>query len=281
MASAAQQKESTTDVLDTLPVFPEVVLRLHELVEDDNTTIPQMADLISTSPALLAELLRYVNSPRYSMGQEVTSAHIAVGVIGRHAVTSLLTTSALRETFTGFNCSQVTMADFFRYGVAVAATLDVIAEADDVELDGEAIAMGVLHNLGELALIHAQGDDFVRGLRLAPDAATTSRYQLAVDLYGLDFYAVGSALMRKWGLPEIYCDTAASIPEGSRCLRPEEQVTALRKAIAHTRINHAICPRWWLSQAQEFSPGLIDGATVGEILEESTERHERLANLLV
>ena len=266
--------------LDDLPVFPEVVLRLQELVRDENSTIPAMAELINSSPTLLAHLLRYVNSPRYSMGVEVSSAQIAIGVIGRQAATSLLTTVAFRETFQDFSCRHVALADFFKYGLAVAATIDVIAEADKIAMPTEPIAIGILHNIGELAMLQAMTDDYNEHVIEAENSAVASRAERELSAFGFDHYKLGADLMRKWGLPDLYSEIAESIPESAAVSCDEKVVVCIRTALAHTRINHAICPKWWLSEAAEFSPSLISGETVSTILSESAERYETLSNML-
>ena len=279
----AQQPESqakTKVCLDDLPVFPEVVLRLQELVQDENSTIPAMAELINTSPTLLAQLLRYVNSPRYSMGVEVESAQIAIGVLGRHTTTSLLTTVALRETFHEFSSRHVTLANFFQYGLAVAATIEAVSEVKKLEMSLESIAIGILHNIGELALLHTMSDDYTREVVDAADRAASCRSTRELNAFGFDHYGFGVKLMRKWGLSESYCLITESIPESAPVTCEESDIVCLRTAIAHTRINHSICPKWWLSEAAEFSPALISGETVSDVLSEATERYEKLSSML-
>ncbi|MEM7209885.1 MAG: HDOD domain-containing protein [Pseudomonadota bacterium] len=265
--------------LDSLPVFPEVVLRLQELIQDENSTIPQIAEIITSSPVLLAHLLRYANSPRYSMGTQVTSPMIAINIIGRSTTISLLTTVALRDTFKEFNSKYLVLNDFVRYGIAIAATLEIVAEYDDFELNLEPIALGVLHNIGELAILHTMHDEYTAAVIKSGDQSTKSRFQRELQAFGYDHYSLGAQLMTHWGLPPIYSKICLSIPENNPCLCDEELIQNLRKAIAHTRINYNICPKWWLSEAGEFSPNLIDGETVSEILTESTERHEELLRL--
>ena len=86
--------------------------------------------------------------------------------------------------------------------------------------------------------------------------------------------------MRKWGLPDSYAELTESIPETASATCDKNDVECLRTAIAHTRINHSICPKWWLSEAGEFSPSLISGDTVSEVLSEATERYEKLSSML-
>jgi HD-like signal output (HDOD) protein len=49
-----------------LPSLPEVCLRVRDVAEDVNTTIPQLAQLISQDAGLSARIIKVSNTPPYA-----------------------------------------------------------------------------------------------------------------------------------------------------------------------------------------------------------------------
>ncbi len=56
----------------TLPALPQVVTKIQNLLQSENASISQVGELIASDPALVAQLLKVVNSAYYSLPQEIT-----------------------------------------------------------------------------------------------------------------------------------------------------------------------------------------------------------------
>ena len=70
----------------TLPALPEVVGQVQSMMSDDTTDIGKVADLISSEPALLAQILKVVNSAYYGLPKEITKARFAIAFLGYNEV---------------------------------------------------------------------------------------------------------------------------------------------------------------------------------------------------
>lgn len=82
-----------------LPTLPEVALRVHRLVEDEPTSIAQIAMLLSLDPALSARLLQVANSPLYRGSETTENIKMAVTRLGNDVVRNLVTSLVMQQLF--------------------------------------------------------------------------------------------------------------------------------------------------------------------------------------
>ena len=73
-----------------LPSLPAVALRVMDLTQKNDVTAQQVADAISMDPALVAKVLRTVNSPFYGCSQAISSMNGAVVLLGMQSVKTLV-----------------------------------------------------------------------------------------------------------------------------------------------------------------------------------------------
>jgi two-component system cell cycle response regulator len=75
---------------EELPTLPNVASELITLTAREDTTIADLAALVSQDMSLSAKILKVSNSSFYSFPQEIVSIKQAVGILGMNAVRSLV-----------------------------------------------------------------------------------------------------------------------------------------------------------------------------------------------
>jgi len=73
-----------------IPSLPEVVTEVLRLLNDPGSEIQQFEDVLGKDPALVAKMLRVVNSPFYGLARPMTSIKEAVMVLGFRSLRSLV-----------------------------------------------------------------------------------------------------------------------------------------------------------------------------------------------
>lgn len=69
-----------------LPPLPDVVTRLREVMQAEDVNVSDVSGLIEKDPALVAQILKIVNSAYYSIPREITDIKFAVGYLGIHEI---------------------------------------------------------------------------------------------------------------------------------------------------------------------------------------------------
>ena len=70
----------------TLPALPAVVGEIQSLIHDADVDMKKVAELINSDPAILAQVLKIVNSAYYGLPREVTNVQFAIAFLGLNEV---------------------------------------------------------------------------------------------------------------------------------------------------------------------------------------------------
>ena len=89
--------------IDRLPTLPGVAIKILEAVQDKNSGLKELADILSTDPPLSAEVLRLINSPYYGLNSRITSVTHAVNLLGATTVKNLALSFSVIKCFQSDN----------------------------------------------------------------------------------------------------------------------------------------------------------------------------------
>ena len=208
--------------------LPPIAAQVLQIAEGETFSAHELAQAISSDPALIARVLRIANSPYYGFPRRITTIRDAVVLLGfRQVRSTLIATSAMRAmaSYEGIDTTA-----FWRHSVTVGLLADLSSRTRCVR-PAEAFTAGVLHNLGRLALDHARPADFRRARRFAED------YHVPVHiaerrLFGFTDADVGGALALRWGFPE---DLAVAIARHADAPATAEEATSLAGVVSRAR----------------------------------------------
>ena len=79
--------------IDTLKPIPQVANRIMSLVEDPNSSMSQLTDVIAYDQALTTNLLRVCNSAHFGLSRKVESVHQAIVYVGMDQLADLVLVS--------------------------------------------------------------------------------------------------------------------------------------------------------------------------------------------
>jgi len=178
-----------------LPGFPDVVMRIHMTLADENSAVQDVVDLISSEPSLSARLVHLANSAAFNAdGHEITDPRTAIQRLGFNVVRSTATSFAMTQMQNKDWLSPVRpqLAKIWRRSNAVAATGHALADAIEGIRSDESLAAGLFHQLGNLYLLtHAQKS----GL----DVAGNPEWDEIVSGW---HPTIARAILDTWGMPE-------------------------------------------------------------------------------
>jgi HD-like signal output (HDOD) protein len=179
-----------------LPALPAVVLEVIASIGDEDAGTGTLAASIARDQALAARTLRLANSPFYGMSRKITSINDAVAVLGLRTLKSMALAAGLANAFPPPRCAGFDFAAFWRHSIGTALAAGQLARALRRD-EGLAFTVGLLHEIGRLALASGFADRYAEVLR------HRSRADVPVDaaeraLLGTDHAAVGGLLAAHW-----------------------------------------------------------------------------------
>ena len=79
--------------------LPEIYLRLRDVLDDPDSNLADVADVVGNDPAMTAHVLRLVNSAYFGLATEVDTLSHAVSMLGTQEVHDLVLAVSVAESF--------------------------------------------------------------------------------------------------------------------------------------------------------------------------------------
>jgi len=196
MPTAQELVQSCTSIF----TLPEIYCRVREVVEDPNSTMEDLANVIKLDPAISTRLLRIVNSPIYGFPKQVDTISRAVNLLGTQAITDLVTATTVGRTFAGVPIQLMDVSKFWYRSVFCALLAGKIAKSCGIKDSERFFVEGLLRDLGHYVL-YQYAPQRAQSALIEAGHLDVSLAEVERSNIGCDFAEVGAELIRSWGLP--------------------------------------------------------------------------------
>ena len=172
-----------------LPTLPNISLEALVVVNDDTSTVADVAEIVEKDAAIASRLVKYANSPLYRGVKPVTTIKAAITRIGFDKVRHAILTLAMKEVFkTGYRPLQKRMEELWEHSMDVATRAALLAR-DFEHIDQEEVLLaGLVHDIGAIpVLLKAQDYEMLVNSRKNLD-------KLIAPLHA----AIGRDILRAW-----------------------------------------------------------------------------------
>jgi len=192
--------------IDHLPVMPSIAANLLELQANPDSTVEDMARIISHDPALTAQVLRYANSSLFGFSGQISNLEDAIfRVLGYETVLYMALGASLGRAFKLPHNGRLSMNTFWKeatYRAALGQQLALRMPAESRPSASVAYITGLLHNIGIVImgnLFQTEFDWLNKMLTSRPQQSLITTEQ---NLFGCSHSTIGQHLMEYWNLPE-------------------------------------------------------------------------------
>lgn len=201
-----------------LPCSPALLPRLTAVLVSPDSSADEIADIIKVDSSLAASTLRLANSAYFSSGGPAETITDAVIRLGQRELYRLAALALVSRWESG--SSKGEPGDFCRHALCTALAAEVLAETSE-RVDPEmAYTVGLVSDLGKLAVAHACAA-FFPAIRThcATRGGTWSQAQF--EVLGYTHAEVGARLLKAWSFPELlatateYCERPTDAPEAA------------------------------------------------------------------
>lgn len=184
-----------------LPTLPSVATRLITMTAREDTTLADIAALVSQDVALSAKILKVANSAFYSFPQQIGSIKQAVSILGINAVRSLVLSFSFLTMKRGKHKTTFNFEKFWERslasGVAAKLVLEKVKDANTEEI----FICGLLQNLGELILARTLPEQYDEILQIVEEQKRDMT-EVELEKLGVHHAEIGYHVAKHWGFPE-------------------------------------------------------------------------------
>ena len=196
--------------VESIPPLPATAATLLAMAADPDVDIDALSRAIETDPPLSARILGTANSAFYAPRKPVLTVKGAiVSVLGLNVVRNIAFGMALTGGLNTSACHRFDMQEYWIMALGTADLASGLARASSTPHPPDPDAtylVGLLHNLGELLLVHLWPRELDAALKRLQDDPGSSLEDHERTLIGVDHWEAGAFLARHWQLPAIVGD---------------------------------------------------------------------------
>ena len=220
-----------------LPPISQAALKLVNLLDSAEVSNEEVVQVIRCDNVLTAKLLRACNSPYFGLEESVSSVDQSVLMLGHQQILHIVLTvafgTAMVVPLPGY---AVEANELWRHSLVTASAAEiVVAETGEMNVEAPvAFTVGLLHDIGKLALGQALTPEIQAAVRQLVEQEKMSRCEAEKKIIGTDHGEVGACLLRGWNLPEDILEATANHHNPVFEPRPKlSVVTHMANCLAH------------------------------------------------
>ena len=217
----------------TIPTLPSVVHRINRMLQDPEVSLGDIGAEVAKDAPISTKVLRIANSAFYGLRERVMSTEHASCVLGLQVLRNIVMQASVIGHFEHISKNgEFDLEGLWRHSILTAECCQSLARRAKVPLDlapEEFHTTGLLHDIGQVVLLDAMPDEFLRAVRTADELGC----DLAIaeqEVFGFDHAAVGAKVAQRWGLPPLL---ERAIGEHHRPLETHDHPAILLVAVAN------------------------------------------------
>lgn len=246
-----------------LPAFPDVALRVRQVLSRDNVSIDEVVRVVSAEPSLAVRLLQLANSTALNPGHHrITTLRTAVARVGfslARTATIAFAMSQMRRAEAWRDLS-VQFRQIWEHSARLAAISFAVARhLGRLDAD-QALLAGMLQAVGKLFVL----------IRLSRFPTLLSDASIAAEIEQVWQGRAVRALLVRWDLPQEVLDAASADPADARAeaIPSLTDVLNVARYLAQLRDVATLADATFLDSVPFRRLGL-DAAGAAQVLEES------------
>jgi putative nucleotidyltransferase with HDIG domain len=211
LASGSTESQAVSDAdieavyggqLKSIPSLPHVLAAVNSLLDDPDTSLKEVAGVLSTDQGLAARVLKLVNSSYYGLPGRVSTIALAATMLGARVLKNHVVNLAYADLMNGLAHGRQGYDLLWKHALKTAVWAKTISSrGTDVDPE-EAFTAGLLHDIGKMLCLRLRPEEYGRAL-LEAEKYGGALIGLEEDVIGFDHMRMGAWAASHWKLPEV------------------------------------------------------------------------------
>lgn len=188
--------------LQTLPSVPSLYTAVVKELQNPNSSLKQIGEIISRDVGMAAKILQLVNSAFFGLRNHVSSPAEAVSLLGLDIVKALVLSVHIFSQYPGSRLSSFSIDELWLHSMKVGSNSQSISkrESQDRSASDDALMAGLLHDSGKVVLAANLPAQYGSAMSLANEKGICLE-AAEREVLGTSHAEVGGYLLGLWGLP--------------------------------------------------------------------------------
>jgi putative nucleotidyltransferase with HDIG domain len=184
----------------SFPGMPGAAAKLLSLLNESDTSVTQVEEILKYDPGLTANVLKLTNSAYFGLPSKIGSVRQAVILLGAKKLIQLVLASCVRavmgKAVAGYD---LPAGELWRHSIAVSVAAETLVKELKLPAIDVVFTAALLHDVGKLALGGFVDDDLKE---IEGAASADIPFEVAEQsVLGTDHAEVGALILNRWSFP--------------------------------------------------------------------------------
>ena len=192
------------NIIDSLPQFPDSIMKINRMLNDENSKMSEIAMLISSDVSLTSDLLKLVNSATFALASPCRSIADAVKLVGLRGIKNMLISVGSLNGLQNMG-SEKTDRGLWTHAYQVAFYSYNLARnfcSDDRSVVDDSYVCGLLHDMGKL-VFEAAHPETIEQIKKICELKGIPADIFEKLIAGVNHGEVGALIAEKWNFPDV------------------------------------------------------------------------------
>jgi len=181
-----------------LYTLPDICLQLNSLVNSEEASVDDIANIVRFDPALTFRVLKLANSALYSRHGNISTIESAIQKIGTNELYNIALATSAALVFKGAGRNKIELTDYWKHSVSCAILAKEIFLKKTGRKNGSMFVAGLLHNIGFLVVLERLPYYMVKLADIVGDEHKERGFEYKA--LGVTFNQISSELLKRWNL---------------------------------------------------------------------------------
>lgn len=188
-----------------LPSPPAILIELIDVCNSPDVSFVRLAEIIQQDAGVSSKVITAANSPIYRQWKEINDINRLLVVLGLKTVKTIAITGAVQQFFSQVEQSiDSDLDEIWYHSLSCAFIAKTLAELTAYMYPDEAYLAGLLHRLGQIALLQNFPDDYSEIFRQRLDGEALR--QVEQERFNITSREVGARLIDSWNIRSFISD---------------------------------------------------------------------------
>ena len=193
--------DSILKAVDMLPAFPATILKVSELLRNDDYTVADVVNVIKFDQAIAANILKISNSAYFNARQKIKTIHDAVVYLGQQQLIRAVQTAGISKIYKKGGKGYASHSkDFWEHAVAVALMSQILSRKIQGKEDQVLYTAALLHDVGKIIMgeyVHVAFEKIMDRVK----SNQSSFLEAEEEVIGINHADLGGRIAAHWNFP--------------------------------------------------------------------------------
>jgi putative nucleotidyltransferase with HDIG domain len=187
--------------LNRLPAFPATVHKVTCLINNPDSSLSELVEVIRLDQGITANILRMCNSAYFGLRYKVDNVHDAIMYLGKQNIVRAVMTAGASRFFKDTPGYEAKAKDLWEHAVGTALMSQILAKKILKHEDPQLFTAALLHDIGKIILGEFVSEKH-HEIKNCMSARSCSFLEAEEEVLGVTHAGIGGMITAAWRFPQ-------------------------------------------------------------------------------